>query len=132
MANTVQTTHKDRAQPASLESTRGGPVFTPRVDIYETEEELVLLADLPGVLPGDVDLRYEKGELLLHGRAKPRHEGKTGVLREYGEGDFYRVFTIHESIDSSRIKAEFTSGVLTVHLPKAEAARPRQIQVRAE
>src|SRR5207245_3874815 len=103
---------------------------TPRVDIYESDSELAVYADVPGVGPGDVDLRYEGGELILHGRVKPRHADENFELQEYEEGDFYRVFSIHESIDSSRIEAECKNGVLIVHLPKVEQARPKQITVR--
>jgi HSP20 family molecular chaperone IbpA len=102
------------------------------VDIYETEQELTLYADVPGVRPEEVDLRYEQGELLLHGRVKPRHNGENFLLQEYDEGDFYRAFTIHESIDSNKIEAECKNGVLVVHLPKAEHAKPRRINVQAQ
>jgi len=122
---------KDRTEQASPESTRGGDYFTPRVDIVETDQELVLYADLPGVRPQDVDLRYEQGQLLLHGRVPPRG-GRHYLVHEYEVGDFYRVFNIHESIDNTKIEAQFKDGVLTVHLPKAEPARPRQISVKAE
>jgi HSP20 family protein len=131
MANITNTPTKDRAE-ARPEATRGGVYFTPRVDIVETDSELTLYAEVPGVRPDDVDLRYEKGELLLHARVKPVEGQRSMLLQEYEEGDFYRAFTIHESIDSGRISAECKNGVLTVHLPKAEAARPRQISVRAE
>jgi HSP20 family protein len=127
----LQNVHaKDRTGAAQPETTRGGVYFTPRVDIYETENELTLYAELPGVRPEDVDLRYENGELLLHGRVRPRQGGRNVLLQEYDEGDFYRVFTIHESIDSTKITAECKNGVLVVHLPKAEAVKPRQINVR--
>jgi HSP20 family protein len=125
------TGQKGRTENSGPEATRGGSTFTPRVDIYETDQELVLLADLPGVRPEDVDLRYERGELILHGKVKPR-DGRTYLLNEYEVGDFYRAFTIHESIDHGHIAAEVKNGVLTVHLPKAEPAKPRQIAVRPE
>ena len=131
MADTTSLTQKDRAEQTTPESTRG-IFFTPRVDIYETENELTLYADVPGVAPGDVDLRYENGELILHGRVTPRHRDEDFVLQEYEEGDFYRAFSIHESIDASRIEAECKNGVLTVHLPKVEQARPKQISVRGQ
>lgn len=132
MAESTMQTSKDQAEATMPERTRGGNYFVPRVDIFETEEELVLRADMPGVRPEDVDLRYERGELMLHGRVAPRPRAGQPVLREYEEGDFYRVFRVHESIDSSKIEASCRNGVLTIHLPKVEAARPRQVQVRAE
>lgn len=111
------------------ENIRGGQHYTPRVDICETDKELIAYADVPGVRPEDVDLRYENGELLLHGRVQPRSMSGTALLYEYGTGDFYRVFSIHESIDAKRISAEVKNGVLVVHLPKMEALQPRQIKV---
>ena len=130
MADTTAMTQKGRAEQTTPERTRGGAYFTPRVDICETDQELILFADLPGVRPGDVDLRYEQGELLLHGVVKPRSMSDAVLLREYEVGDFYRAFSIHETIDAGRIEAEFKNGVLMVHLPKTEAARPRQITIR--
>jgi HSP20 family molecular chaperone IbpA len=129
MANVSTVPPKDRAEAARPETTRGGYYFAPRVDILETDAELTLFAEVPGVKSEDVNLRYENGELVLLGRVRPRAQGKNLLLQEYGEGNFYRVFTIHESIDAGRIAAECKNGVLTVHLPKVEAVKPRQIQV---
>ena len=128
-------TQKERGEqqsPARGEATRGGTFFTPRVDIYETDKELTLYADVPGARSEDVDLSYERGELLLHARVQPRPRQGHPVAEEYEEGDFYRVFQIHESIDASKISAECKNGVLTVHLPKAESAQPRKVSVRGE
>ena len=132
MADLSTVPQKDRADLSHPETTRGGYHFVPRVDIFETENELLLLADLPGVRPEDVDLHYEKGELMLYARVRDRHPRENFLLQEYDEGDFYRAFSISESIDPSRIEAACKNGVLTVHLPKTEAARPRQIKVSGE
>ena len=132
MAEISTLVQKDRAEATSPEDTRGGVFFTPRVDIHEGDKELTLFADVPGVRPEDVDLRYEQGQLLLHARVKPRQHGKNFLLKEYEEGDFYRNFAIHESIDGSRISAECKNGVLIVHLPKAEAVLPKQIAVMSK
>jgi HSP20 family protein len=130
MADNTAMTPKSRADQTGTESTRGGLYFTPRVDIYETDKELLLFADVPGVRPEDVDLRYERGQLFLHGRVRQRPQPANYLWSEYEEGDFYRVFEIHESIDSGRIEAECKNGVLTVHLPKVAQAQPKQIKVR--
>jgi HSP20 family protein len=130
MANVTTPSPKDRAEAGQPEWTRGGVYFTPRVDIVETDQELTLYAEVPGVRPEDVDLHFEKGQLFLHGKVQPRRGDRPLLYQEYEEGDFYRAFTIHESIDSLRITAECKNGVLTIHLPKVEAARPRQIAVR--
>jgi HSP20 family protein len=132
MATVAPTPTKDRAEVTVPETTRGGLYFTPRVDIFETDKELTLFADLPGVRPEDVDLHYENGELVLRGKTQPRRGNQRLLLEEYEEGDFYRVFTIHESIDAQKITAECKGGVLTVHLPKVEAAQPRRINVNAK
>ena len=134
MAENPNLTTKGRVESPRAELTRGGLHFTPRVDIYETDNELLLFAEVPGVRPGDVDLHYEQGELVLQGRV--RHNVQPGggrrqmLWQEYEEGDFYRAFTISESIDANRIEAECKNGVLIVHLPKAEAVRPKQVTVR--
>ena len=123
--------HKGRLEQAQPEATRGGVQFVPRVGICETDHELLLFADLPGVRPEDVDLHYEKGELVLRGKVqRPPVDRSRLLLEEYEVGDFYRVFAIHESIDAGKIEAECKNGVLTVHLPKVEAARPRQIKIK--
>ncbi len=122
---------KDHVNGQRPEGTRGGPHFTPRVDILETDKELTLYADVPGVRPQDVELNYEKGELVLRARvARTLPDQQIMLAQEYQVGDFYRAFSIHESIDAGRIEAECKNGVLIVHLPKVEAARPRQINVR--
>jgi HSP20 family protein len=132
MAENSSLTQKNRAEQTAPESTRGGTYFTPRVDIHENDKELTLLADVPGARPEEVDLRYERGQLFLHARVRPRERQGNYLVFEDEDGDFYRVFDIHESIDASKIEAECKNGVLTVHLPKVEAARPRQISVRGK
>jgi len=119
---------KEPGHTLPAEVTRG-LTYTPRVDILETEEELLLLADLPGVNEGDVDIRFENGELTLHGRRAPVKTAGA-VLWENEVGDFFRAFRISEQIDGGKIWAELKSGVLTLHLPKVEAAKPRKIAVR--
>lgn len=109
-----------------------GLSFTPRVDIMETDEESLLLADLPGVKPEDVDLRFENGELIIDGRCTPRHEGANYLLSEYGVGDFYRTFSISERIDWQKIAAELKNGVLTIHLPRTQTVKPKKITVKGE
>jgi HSP20 family protein len=109
-----------------------GLCFTPRVDIMEAEEESLLLADLPGVKPEDVDVRFDNGELIIDGRCAPRHQRANYLLSEYGVGDFYRAFSISEHIDWQKISAELKNGVLTVHLPKAETVKPKKITVKGE
>lgn len=116
---------------ATVERTRGGQTFSPRFDIWETEDELVLYGDMPGVAPENLDIRFENRELTIHGKVEPRHRGINFLAGEYGIGDFYRSFTIGETIDDGKITAELSQGVLTLHLPKTEAVKPRRIEVKS-
>lgn len=114
------------------ERTRSGRTYTPAVDIIEKPDELLLLADVPGAKAEGIDIHYERGELTLTARVDERQpEEGNWVLREYGVGDFVRTFQVGEGIDAAKIKAEVTGGVLTLHLPKAEAAKTRKIAVKA-
>jgi len=117
----------------NVELTRTGQVFRPLVDILENREELCILADMPGVDTQQIDVKFEDGSLTIHGRVKPRQaEDANFLLREYGVGDLYRVFQVSEAIDAAKIRAEYTDGVLTLHLPKVEAVKPRKIEVQAK
>jgi HSP20 family protein len=119
-------------QPTSVaEHTRRGRAYRPRVDILETPEELTLLADVPGVKSDRVDIDFEDGVLTIHCRVEPRYGEKANfLLSEYGIGDFYRTFRTSEQVDVDRIYAECADGVLRVHLPKAQVAKPRKIAVK--
>lgn len=112
------------------EQTRTDSSVLPRVDIHETDQEILLYADLPGVAPGNVDLRYERGELTLHGKRTARPRTGNEFLDECQEGDFCRVFQVHESIDAEKIDAELKQGVLTIHLPKQDTVKPRLVNVK--
>jgi HSP20 family protein len=114
------------------ESIHGGISYTPRVDILEIETELTIFADLPGCKPEDVNVRFENGQLEIHGKCQPRQENVDYLLNEYGVGDYYRAFTIGEAIDAVRITATYKQGVLTLHLPKTASATPKRIQVQTE
>ncbi len=117
----------------SAESTRGGLCFRPYVDILEKPDELVVLADVPGAKGEEIDIDFEDGLLTIYARVAERQPGETQFLRrEYGVGDFYRTFRISEAIDARAISAECADGVLTLHLPKSEAAKPRKIAVKAD
>ena len=115
---------------AAGERTRSSS-FRPRFDIWETENELVLCGDLPGVAPEDLEIRFENRELAIYGKVPARQENTEFLYGEYRIGDFFRTFTIGEVIDAERISAEMKDGVLTLHLPKAEAVKPRRIEVKA-
>ena len=116
---------------ATVERTLGGTTYSPRFDIWENEDEMILYGDLPGVMPEDLDVRFENPVLTIHGKVKPRHNDVKFLYGEYGIGDFHGTFTIGEAIDTERIAAELKNGVLTVHLPKNEKVKPRRIEVKS-
>lgn len=120
---------EQRSELTAAETTQGVTAM-PRVDILETDTELLLYADMPGVKPDDVDVRFENGELLVHGRRTTPHKDRTRTLWEYEVSNYYRAFRVSEKIASDQITADLKDGVLTVHLPKVEAVRPRRIAVR--
>jgi HSP20 family protein len=121
---------KDTSNGLSASEITRGVTVTPPVDILETEDELLLFADLPGVTQEDVDIRFENGELTLHARRAPAAGNREAWLLENETGDYFRAFRISEQVDASRIWAELKNGVLTLHLPKLEAAKPRKITVK--
>jgi len=88
---------------------------------------------MPGAHPDQIDINFENGVLTINGRVEKRlPEGASVLHCEYGVGDFFRSFQLGETIDPERITAEYKDGVLTVHLPKTEAAKPRKISVRTQ
>ncbi len=118
-------------EPSQAEQTRSGYFFRPNVDIVERPDELLMAADVPGASPDHVDIRFEDGMLTIHAQVPARNENVDFLVQEYGVGDYYRTFRVAETIDASKISAEYADGVLTLHLPKAEAAKPRKISVKA-
>jgi HSP20 family protein len=102
----------------------------PRVDVLETEDEFLLLADMPGVKPEDVDIRFEKGELTVHGRRPLAHTGKESAVREYEATSYQRTFAVAETVAADQISADLKNGVLTVRLPKVESVKPKKITVK--
>ncbi len=117
----------------SAEQTKPGLVFTPDVDIFESETDLTLLADMPGVTSDSITIDLNGGILTLTGDVKPwENADEKDVLVEFEIGKYYRQFTLSEIIDQEKIEAKLENGVLRLTLPKAEKARPRQITVTAE
>ena len=108
-------------------------VFTPPIDIYETDEGLVLHADLPGVSVETLDLQVQDNKLTLFGRVNETVPQEAEVLhREYQVGDFLRSFILSHEVDHERIKATMNNGVLKVTLPKATESEPRRIEVNTD
>jgi len=117
-----------------LNEPRGGRPWSPPVAIFEPENELVIKADLPDVKLADIDVRVENQTLTLKGQRQfEKDENSRGYHRiERSYGTFVRSFTLPSSVDAEKVGAEFTNGVLTVKLPKKEAAKPRQVKVEVK
>jgi len=124
---------KEKAEvTVPMEQTRPGLVFTPEVDIFETDKDITLLADMPGVKAKDLTIDLRENVLTLDGEVKPPEaENEVDVFREYDTGKYYRQFNLSEMIDQANIDAALKDGVLRLTLPKVEAAKPRQISVKA-
>lgn len=115
---------------AKAQSGANRPVFTPQVDIWETENAVVLEADMPGVDENSVDVELERNELTIRGTTTLQTpEGYASSYQEYTSGSFERTFTLGTAIDRGKIKATVKDGVLHLELPKAEDAQPRRITV---
>ena len=127
----LQVRHK-KALQTEAEQTKPGAVFTPAVDIFESEREITLLADMPGVTSGGVTIDVQNDELKVTGEVEPqRSKNETFLLREYETGRFHRHFSLSDRIDQSKISASMKDGVLRLVLPKVEKAKPRRIEVKS-
>lgn len=114
------------------EQTRSGPVFIPAVDIFETENEINLMADMPGVASENINIDLRENTLTIAGEITPfETEEEEDLIVEYEVGQYFRQFTIPEVIDQDKIDAKLTEGVLKLILPKAEAAKPKKIEIRS-
>lgn len=122
-----------RASRANVpERTEEGTFFTPLVDIVETGNEFLFLADVPGVKPGDVEVNFDNGVLSIDAKVQPRQKlEQSYVWQEYGVGRFHREFTINTPVKIEEIKAELKNGELMLHLPKAEEAKTRRIAIQS-
>jgi HSP20 family molecular chaperone IbpA len=113
------------------EQMQPGLVFTPAVDIFETDRGITVLADMPGVAADGIKIDLQDNVLTLSGEVKPwEGAGESDVLVEFEIGRYYRQFTLSEVIDQNKIEAKLENGVLRLNLPKAEKALPRQITVK--
>ena len=116
----------------SAEPARARRVWRPLADIVETKEGVTLMLELPGVAADDVDVALEKRVLTIRARSNASAPEKLRLVHvEYESGDYERAFTLSDDFDAERIEAELKNGVLTLHLPRAEASQPKTIKVRA-
>jgi HSP20 family protein len=117
---------KDEGEP-----TRAGVYYSPTVDIYETEEEITVFADLPGVDKEKLDINVEDNKLTITGAVAEPEERLQPIYSEYGVGGYTRSFQLGNAIDQSKINAALNDGVLNLVLPKADTLKPRKIEISA-
>jgi HSP20 family molecular chaperone IbpA len=135
MTETREIKKKEAELEKGVERTRARRVFTPSVDIIEKENDILLVADMPGVDEKSVDITIEKDQLTICGTVETeipenhRPESHRLALSEYGVGDYERTFTISNEIDREHITANVRDGVLRLTLPKAEVAKTKKIPV---
>ena len=130
MAVNSLTERNDERNVQTREETRAKEKYIrPAVNIIETEEGLVLTADIPGAAKETLDVNVEKGILTISAPTSHLMPGQS-VYQEFELANYYRQFTIPESLDHERARADFTNGILTLTVPKAEAAKPRRIEVK--
>ncbi|HWI41481.1 MAG TPA: Hsp20/alpha crystallin family protein [Verrucomicrobiae bacterium] len=127
MGNRVVAEREENA-PAREETRSGENYIRPAVDILETEHGLTIIADLAGVQKEKVEVQIDKGILTIQGEGTPTAAGSE-LYHEFSVMNYYRQFQIPEAIDQEKTTAEYTDGVLTLQLYKAEHAKPRRIQV---
>jgi len=120
---------KQLAQQDS-EMTKPINFFTPAVDIFETDSEVTVIAEMPGVDNSGVEVSLEENTLTIRGHRDQENPGGKVLLEEYENGSYLRKFTVAETIDRENIRASMAEGLLRVELPKAEPAKPRKIEVQ--
>ncbi|MCK8484269.1 Hsp20/alpha crystallin family protein [Aliiroseovarius sp. S2029] len=132
MANEVKKTGGDVARTEAEDTRDIGPTFRPATDIFEKDDVVTLTIDMPGVAPDSVDVSVENRSLTVRGTIDaPVPEGYRRIYAEYAPGTFERAFSLPETIDAGKIDATHRDGVLTLTLKKSEAAKPKQIKVKA-
>lgn len=124
---------KAMTNPVGTERTRSRKIYVPKVDIYETKDETVLVADMPGVDETSVDITLEKNILTITGSVEPdSYKDHTMAYAEYDVGDYQRAFTISDEVNREKIKASVKQGVLRLTLPKAEPVKAKKITIKGE
>ena len=124
-----QSTIPQKAETNAPATREGSRTLTPPVDIFETPEALVVIADLPGVGKDSADVRVENDLLTITGAGRTDDKGDA-VRREFDLRKYYRQFQLGERIDQAKIVADMKHGVLTIKLPKVETAKPKRIEVK--
>ena len=121
----------EQRTPARSEDTREREsTLVPPVDIFEVKDGLVVVADLPGLEKDAIDVRVENDILTIQGATAKWAVAHTPVYEEHKLANYFRQFELSDAVNQEKIRAEMKHGVLTIHLPKAEEARPKKIEVK--
>lgn len=105
------------------------PTLIPDVDIFENDDEILLYADMPGVTKDVLSIKIDNGKLVLSGIRRLPSSGAI-TWKEFTNAEFRRVFSVPHTIDFEKVKAQMQDGVLCLHLPKSESAKPKQIEIK--
>jgi len=128
----VQETEKLEVAETDAERTRDRVAFVPRADIYEMDDEIVVVADMPGVDENSVDIGLENNVLTINGLvATEQPEGYSMTYAEYRVGDYHRAFSLSDEIDQEGIEATVKDGVLRLRMPKITEAKVKKIAIKA-
>jgi len=116
---------------AAEQMNHSGPAYSPDVDIYASDDEVLFIVDLPGVNKGDVDIQVDETDTLVIRAKNSYKELDEAMLRQYRIGDYYRAFQISEDYDKDKVQAKLENGLLQIAIPKKESAKPRKIEIKA-
>lgn len=132
MSPDLNVREKQEISVGAAENTHDKPIFSPVVDIWETDNGLMLVADMPGVAPESLSLDLSDSTLTISGQVGPQPEGRKMLMKEYEVGNFYRQFSLADTIDQASITATMKDGVLKLSLPRVAPAQPRKIEIRTD
>jgi HSP20 family molecular chaperone IbpA len=117
-----------KREETTLERSRQIPAIAPVVDIFENDDEILLYADIPGVAKENINVNVDNGKLTISGVRTLATAGSAN-WEEFGDVEYQRSFSVPQTIDVPKVNAELKDGILRLHLPKSEAAKPRVIQI---
>jgi len=127
MSERTDLVKKEEASPVR---SRRIPAVAPVVDIFENDDEILLFANMPGVKKDEISVNIDNGKLTLTGVRMTETSGAP-CWEEFGDVEYRRTFSVPQIIDVAKVNAEFKNGVLKLHLPRSEATKPRQIEIKA-
>ena len=132
MSTDVEKREKQEVSTTAAEQlTHSGTAYSPDVDIYAHDDELVLVADLPGVDKGGVTIEVDETDTLVIRARNGWGEPEGAVLRQYRVGDYYRAFRLSDEYDKDKVSAKLENGQLEVTIPRKESSKPRKIAITA-